>query len=224
MKPSEKWDRPPVQGFFEQVHQRYEILKDLGDAYVQMGEGDRAMDAYHEAAVLEPSLPQAHTGMGMLLLQVGRLDQAKIALDRAVRVDPCHAEACAGLAIYYQRREQFPRAFEMYLRSLELDPYNLLALLGLFQTSSKMGAFAKITHYLEGYLQKYPDDTSVMFCLASIHAREGRLIEARNVLFQVLAIDPDKAEAVELLDKVQAYMERTETDNADQTRKVAKAS
>ncbi len=62
-----------------------------------------------------------------------------------------------------------------------------------------MGTFAKIIYYLEAYLTKNPADTSVLFCLATLYAREGRLKEARGATLEILAHEPDKEGASELL-------------------------
>jgi cytochrome c-type biogenesis protein CcmH/NrfG len=65
-----------------------------------------------------------------------------------------------------------------------------------------MGSFARIIHYLELYLDRHPGDTSVLFCLATLYAREGRLAEARQSLLALLALEPDKNEAANLLEEV----------------------
>ena len=99
----------------------------------------------------------------------------------------------------YTRTGDDPAALEMYLKCLEHDGDNLAALLGLFQTSCRMGSFARIIHYLQLYLAGHPDDASVLFCLAALHAREGRLALAERDLRRVLSMEPDKKEAAELL-------------------------
>ena len=107
----------------------------------------------------------------------------------------------------HQERQEYPQAFEMYLRCLEIDGDNLIALLGLFQTSCQMGTFSKITHYLEEYLETHPDDQSVLFCLASLYARDGQAIQAKQTLLTVLACDPNKTEAVDLLREVEQQIQ-----------------
>jgi tetratricopeptide (TPR) repeat protein len=139
---------------------------------------------------------------GALALRQGRLDRAAGSFRKALAILPDCGEAYAGLAMTYQQSRDFPAAIEMYLKCLERDGDNLAALLGLFQASCRMGSFARIIHYLQLYLAGHPDDASVLFCLAALHAREGRLELAEAGLRQVLALAPDKAEAAELLAKV----------------------
>jgi cytochrome c-type biogenesis protein CcmH/NrfG len=130
------------------------------------------------------------------------MDQARQAFDIARKLDPACAEAYGGLAMTLQQTEDYAGAFEMYLKCLELDTDNLVALLGLFQTSCQMGTFGKIIHYLEIYLDRHPGDTSVLFCLATLYAREQRLADAQQALTTVLVLDPGKPQAVNLLAEV----------------------
>ena len=132
-------------------------------------------------------------------MQAGQLEQAQRFFETARDLQPECGEAYGGLAIIHQKRLDHSAAFEMYLKCLELDTDNFMALLGLFQTSCEMGTFSKIIHYLEVYLIRNPADTSVLFCLATLYAREGRLHEARRATLEILAHEPDKEGAAELL-------------------------
>jgi len=62
-----------------------------------------------------------------------------------------------------------------------------------------MGSFAKVIQYLRVYLDRHPDDTSVLFCLATLYARDGRLDDAARMLERILALQPENAEAEKLL-------------------------
>jgi len=185
------------------LRQHYAALKELGDCYAALGEFDRARQCYQESAALEPGLPGPYLGLGVVAMQEARLDQAEQAFTAALEKDPQCAEAYGGLAMIRQQHADYAAAFEMYLRCLERDTDNLVALLGLFQTSCQMGTFAMVIHFLEVYLDRHPGDTSVLFCLATLYAREGRLVQAQDALLDVLTLEPDKAEATNLLAQVQ---------------------
>jgi len=147
---------------------------------------------------------ETHLDAGAAAMQNGLLAEAAGAFRRALAADPRCAEAYGGLAMVYQQSREYPAALEMYLKCLELDGDNLIALLGLFQTSCRMGSFARIIHCMQVYLRSHPDDASVLFCLGSLYAREGRFLEAGNALRRVLALNPENTEAVELMAKVRS--------------------
>ncbi len=193
----------------ENTTQHYEVLQELGDCYASVGDYEQANECYEKAAVLEPDEPWPYVGLGVVALQTDCVDDAEIAFRVACRLDPDCARAYAGLAMVAQQRDDHKQAFEMYLKCLELDTDNLTALLGLFQTSCKMGSFAKVIHYLEVYLDMHPGDVSVMFSLAALHTREGRFNRSRDILLNILALDPDNNDAAGLMEEVEHNLSRT---------------
>lgn len=184
------------------LKQHYEILKELAECHTALADYDRARDCYTQAADLAPDEAAPHVGMGVVDIHSGRLDRAESSFRTALELQPDYSEAYGGLAMIRQQKEDYPAAFDMYLKCLELDTDNLVALLGLFQTSCQMGTFSKVIYFLETYLDKHPGDTAVLFCLATLYAREDRLEDAREALLSVTALDPANAEAAALLAEV----------------------
>ena len=183
--------------------QRYEVLQQLGDCYASVGNYAEAQKYYEKAASLGPDEPGPYIGLGVVALQKNLLDDAEISFRVACRLEPNCARAYGGLAMVAQQRTDYKQAFEMYLKSLELDSDSLIALLGLFQTSCRMGSFAKVTHYLEVYLDMHPGDTSVMFPLAALYMKDGRLEQSKKTLLDLLVLDPDNSDAANLLEEVE---------------------
>jgi len=183
--------------------QHYEVLQELGDCYTSVGNYTQAQQYYEKAAVLAPDEPNPYVGLGVVALQKNLLDDAEIAFRVACRLDANCAKAYTGFAMVAQQRADYKRAFEMYLKSLELDTDNLIALLGLFQTSCQMGSFAKVIHYLEVYLNMHPGDTSVMFPLAALYMKDGKLKESKKILLDLLTLDKSHKDAANLLEEVE---------------------
>jgi tetratricopeptide (TPR) repeat protein len=190
--------------------QHYELLQQLGDCYTSVGSYDRAKKSYEQAASLGPDEPGPYIGLGVVELQQNNLDDAELAFRVALRLDPNCAKAYAGLAMAAQQKADYKQAFEFYLKCLELDVDNLTALLGLFQTSCRMGSFARVIYYLEQYLNTHPGDSSVMFSLAALYMREGRLPLAGETLRDVLALDPENKDAANLLEEVEHSLAQKE--------------
>ena len=183
--------------------QHYETLQEMGDCYASVGNYKQAQKYYEKAAVLSPDAAAPYVGLGVVALQNNQLDDAEIAFKVACRLEAKCAKAYAGLGLTAQQRTDYKQAFEMYLKCLELDTENLIALLGLFQASCQMGSFAQVTHYLEVYLKMHPGDTSVMFPLAALYMKDGRFEESRKVLLDVLALDGNHKDASNLLEEVE---------------------
>jgi tetratricopeptide (TPR) repeat protein len=183
-------------------------LKEKGDCHVSVEQWLEARMCYLQASILAPDSPEPYIGLGVVALQHEEFEEAIRNFQTALHVEDSCCEAYRGLAMSYQEMRKFPQAFEMYLRCLELEPDNLVALLGLFQTSCQMGTFSKIIHYLELYIERHPSDTAVMFCLATLYARERRYLSAKQMLLTVLAAEPRKEEALSLLTDVEQRLEQ----------------
>ena len=190
--------------FIEQTNtiQRYEELQELGNYYTSVGDYTQAQKCYGKATSLSPDEPGPYVGLGVVDFQKDLLDDAEIAFRVACRLAPDCSRAYAGLAMVAQKKTDYEKAFEMYLKCLELDTDNLTALLGLFQTSCQMGSFAKVIHYLELYLKMHPHDSSVMFSLAALYVKEGCFEQSRKILLDILTLDSKNEDAINLLEEV----------------------
>ena len=111
------------------LDQHFDVLRELGECHTALGNWDRARECYRRAADLSPDRAAPHVGLGILGIQSDRLEEAEAAFRRAVALDPGGAEAYGGLAVVFQRREDYQAALDMYLRCLERDADNLVALL-----------------------------------------------------------------------------------------------
>ncbi|MBN1974921.1 MAG: tetratricopeptide repeat protein [Sedimentisphaerales bacterium] len=190
--------------------QHYEILQELGDCYCSIGDYDRARQYYENAAVLGPDEAAPYVGLGVVALQNNQLEDARAAFQVACRLDANCAKAYAGLGMAAQQKNDYQLAFDMYLKSLELDSENMIGLLGLFQTSCQMGSFGQVTHYLELYLNMHPGDTSVMYPLAALYMRDGKIEASQNILRDILALAPDNEDAANLLEEIEHNLAQTQ--------------
>ena len=188
--------------------QHYDVVKELGDCYVSVGDFEQARMCYEKAATLGPDEAGPYVGMGVISMQQGELSDAEISFRVACRLDPECSKAHCGLGMVCQQRERFQEAFDFYLKSLDLDNNNLTALLGLFQTSCRMGSFSKVIHYLEVYLDMHPGDCSVMFCLAALYFKNGQAGKAKELLLDIKVLEPENADAAGLLEEVEHALEQ----------------
>jgi len=152
-------------------------------------------------------------GIGMIALQKGRLEESINAFKVAKRLDGDCAKAHCGLAIAYQQTGKLSDAFDHFLKCLKLDTDNLTALLGLFQTSCLMGSFSKVIYYLEVYLDMHPEDTSVMFCLATLYMKDSSLFMSKKILLDILKVEPQNMDSANLLEEVEYLIAQSKAAN-----------
>ncbi len=189
--------------------QHYEVLQELGDCHTSVGDFVQAQRCYEKAAVLCPDEAGPYVGLGVVAIHKNLIDDAETAFKVACRLDNKYAKAYAGLGLVAQERDDYKRAFNMFLKCLELDTDNLIGILGLFQTSCQMGSFGEVTHYLERYLDMHPGDISVMYPLAALYMKDGRLEESKKILQDILTLDRNHRDAAYLLEEVEHSMAQT---------------
>jgi tetratricopeptide (TPR) repeat protein len=179
--------------------QHYDVLSELGDCYTSVGNYNQAHRCYEMAALLAPDEPGPYVGLGVGAIQKGSLEDAEIAFRVACRLDPQCARAYAGLALVAQQRRDFRGASDLYVKSLDMDNDNVAVLLGFFQVSCEMRSFEQVIRYLAAYLEVHPGETRVMFALAVSYQKTGRTEQCKNMLLNLLALDPNNTDAASLL-------------------------
>jgi len=132
----------PDQGW----SQHYDVLQELGDCLAAVGQLEQAQECYERAAVLAPDEAGPYLGSGSS--QCRKIEsRMRNCVSCCASAGRPNSRAMAGMAMVAQRQNQPQNAFDWYLKSLELDSDNLMALLGLFQMSCQMGSFSRVIDY-----------------------------------------------------------------------------
>ena len=108
-----------------------EAWRYLGDFFLdrrRLGEAERALERSIAAA---PDNAEARSKLAQIYGRQGDLARAEQALKVALQYDACLAPALNNLAFVARKRAQHLEAIELYGRSLECDPENYMAHLGL---------------------------------------------------------------------------------------------
>jgi predicted Zn finger-like uncharacterized protein len=99
------------------------------DYYMTQGDRNRererleaALDAYAEAAELEPDRAEPYAGRGMAFLDMGDTRQAEAEFKQALKFNPRYGEAIIGLAETYRSQGKKAEAIRHYERYLEILP------------------------------------------------------------------------------------------------------
>jgi tetratricopeptide (TPR) repeat protein len=94
----------------------------LGLAYVQAGETDKALEAFQKAIELRPDLIEAYINMGGVYFQQGKLEESIRANQQALELRPDALQAHSNLAFAYLQKADWEAAIEAAERALEIDP------------------------------------------------------------------------------------------------------
>ncbi len=132
------------------------------------------------------------------------LAPARRAVDQWLRLCPAPADQVQGLAwraYFHLITEDWQSGVTDLRRALEIDPDNYAARFQLAATLSRWDPAEALEH-LELLRRRHPDDNRLLFPLALVRRSLGQLDEARALLDQVLAADPDNASALLLRGQV----------------------
>lgn len=93
-----------------------------GDRLRERDHAESALDAYAQAAELDPDRVEPYVGRGLALLDMDDPRQAEAEFKQALKIDPKYPEAIMGLAETYRSQGKNAQAIRYYERYLEILP------------------------------------------------------------------------------------------------------
>jgi tetratricopeptide (TPR) repeat protein len=161
---------------------------------LEKNDPDRALEAYRQAAALQPKDLEPILSAGKLLESQNKFADAEEQYKRALAIDASSSDALVGLANVYMRGRRFPEA-EEYLRKVvaqrpgEAAPHIQLGRV-LAADQKYEGAVAEMAAGLE----IAPGEESAQRDLADVYADMGKHSEAEALYRSLLARHSDDAE------------------------------
>lgn len=186
---------------------------DLGFAQARLGQTADSITAYRKAAGLSPKWFEAQQNLGLALAKSGDLPGAAATLKIAVTLKPTaggqQALSRAWLSLAQVTEESQPQeALAAYQKSLELDPANSEAQLGVAKLTQRAGnSAAAEQEYLK--LAESGDKESVGQ-LISLYIQQKRYADAETWLRKYMAANPSNMAAQVQLGKLLAAEGKTQ--------------
>jgi tetratricopeptide (TPR) repeat protein len=149
-----------------------------------------AVDAYREAAKLEPGDAEPHLAAGLLLEKQNRLADAEHEYQRVVETNPKSIEGMAGLVNVYAKTQRLPEAEKMLRRYIELNPQNQTAHLQLGRVHAARGDLADARAEYEIALKLAPGDLQAQRELAALDLAADHYEEAAQRYRALVARKP----------------------------------
>ena len=155
---------------------------------------DGAIEAYKEAALLDPKDPEPHLSSGPILEGLNRFADAEQEYKQAFAIDPSSADALTGMANIYMRGHRYTEAEEILRKLVALHPNDAGAHMQLGRMLAADGQNEPAIAELQVALKLAPNDPSLQLDLADLYtnAKKYDLAEAQyRSLLAAKPNDPD---------------------------------
>jgi tetratricopeptide (TPR) repeat protein len=147
-------------GYFEHALQlnsdHVVALENLGSAYRQLKQWDRARQAFERALAVNPDEAEANYGLGMVFAQTDDTTNALDHLQRALQARPAYPEALNNLGILYLRTKRRDEAVAKFEECIRLAPAFDQAYLNLARVYAIENTPAKARAVLQDLLKQHP--------------------------------------------------------------------
>jgi tetratricopeptide (TPR) repeat protein len=131
-------------------------LDNLGNAYRQGKQWDKAKEAFERALQSNPNDPEANYGLGLIAAQTDQPETAEQLFHKALAVRPVYPEALNNLGVLYLRTRRPEEAEKSFRESMRLAPEFEQSYLNLARLYAIEGDPAKARATLLDLLERHP--------------------------------------------------------------------
>ncbi|MGQ9686980.1 MAG: type IV pilus biogenesis/stability protein PilW [Thiobacillaceae bacterium] len=169
---------------------RARIHTELAAQYFLRGQHAVALQGLDEALKADANYAPAHNMLGLVYADLREDAKAEASFKRAIALQRNYSEAHNNYGWFLCQRGQYDasiKQFELALTNpLYVSPERALTNAGL--CSLQKGDLAAAEDYLQRALRRMPNQPAALLALADLHARQGHLVSARNLLKQAAAV------------------------------------
>lgn len=155
---------------------------------------DQAIEAYKQAAALEPKDPEPHLSAGLLLEKENHFADAEQEYNQALAIEPGSSDALTGLANIYMRGQRFADADPILRKLIAMHPENVPARLQLARILVVLGKTDDATAELQAALELDRGNSSVQSDLADLYIKSKKYDLAEAQYRRLLTANPNNAE------------------------------
>jgi Flp pilus assembly protein TadD len=161
---------------------------------IEASKPEDAIEAYRQAAALQPKNPEPHLSTALLLEKQNRFADAEQEYKQALAIDASSTQALTGLGNLYMRGHRFTEAEDVLRKLVALHPSDAGAHMQLGRMLAAGGQNDNAIAELQTALKLAPDDAGAQRDLADLYASAGKYDEAEAQYRSLLAAKPDDPE------------------------------
>ena len=183
---------------------QFEILKNLGNCYLRLGQIDRAEDSYSKCYTICPDSDVLLVNLGTLSIQKNNLAQAIEFFRKAVEINDLNSKAWLGLGLVHREFGDIELAWANLEKSLDCNPGDSTAIALVIDWAVKDGRYPLAEILIDRYLLIHPNEVEIHRSRAKLYFLWGKYLSSLAVVEHVLKIqdDPELLEIKDLIEKL----------------------
>ncbi len=181
-------------------------LLTLSEAYAAAGQMKQAEKTLKQAIRLAPDHPEVHLAASWHWLQENKLDKALSAAQQAIQLAPQKPKMHLMLGVVLAAQERFAEALPEIQVMLDADPAFTSAQVSKAMVLYHLGQENEALALLQQVQQDNENDPDSLHSLAIFYFSVNMLTQARALLQQEIALDPDFPAAYDLLYQIAEAM------------------
>jgi tetratricopeptide (TPR) repeat protein len=163
---------------------------------------EEAVEAYRQAALLQPKDVEPHLSAGPLLEKQNKFADAEQEYRQVLVLDPKSGDAMTGLANIYMRGQRLPEAEEILKQLIGVHPEDGAAHMQLGRMLAAAGKNDDAIVEMQNGLKLAPGDPGLQRDLADLYSTAGKYDLAEALYQSLLAAKPNDADLHEGLGKL----------------------
>ena len=174
----------------------------VAQALLNLKQLDEALASAAATAKQFPTFPKAHILLGRVHAARSEHAQAEAAFRRALQLDDTEPDAWTGLGNAQAKQDKLREAQRSFEKALDIDLLHVQARKSLGELLIKQQRFTEAIQLLGNTQQLAPNDAEILWRLAWLAGRTGRLRDAMPLADEALRLEPDNAEAHHVKGKI----------------------
>ncbi|MEE2699289.1 MAG: tetratricopeptide repeat protein [Pseudomonadota bacterium] len=186
-----------------------EALNNLGTIFTELNRKAEAIHVFRKAISLSPNFAESHYNLGIMLQESKDLDGAIVSYNRALDTDPQHVGAEVNIGYCRKELGELNAAEAAYLKAIKIMPDYDKAFVNLGDLYLHQGKPEKAIEICKEFLDKYPNNISVLAFLAIAQESVGNrdavqeLIDFNRFLF--LKLHRESIEGMDIIELNQDF-------------------
>jgi len=181
-----------------------EAWNNLGMIAAQQGQPDEAIRDFQQSLALRPTYAIALLNLGNVYRRQRAFDKAEQCLNQALTLEPGDAEISYSLGMLYAQQNELHQALTYLQKAIDLRPGYPEALNNLGVLYARMQDYANAEVQFRTCIRLVPDFDQSYLNLASLFAMRNDTEQARDILGQLLRIQPGNPAAQQALQMLQS--------------------